>query len=99
MSDPTASCARRRRSELSVAEGDTIRSRRLMTTFLLDAVRNLASPVLGPRRPRVALRHRATGALFGHDDYVVFADDNDAVRFLSQHACEPEAWETVPLAS
>jgi len=30
MSDPTASAARRRRSELSVAEGDTIRSRRLM---------------------------------------------------------------------
>jgi hypothetical protein len=70
-----------------------------MTTCLLDAVRNLASPVLGQRRTRFALRHRATGALFGHDDLVVFADDNDATQFLSLHACEPEAWETVPLAS
>jgi hypothetical protein len=70
-----------------------------MTTSLLDAVRNLASPVLGQRRTRFALRHRATGALFGDDDLVVFADDNDATQFVSLHACEPDAWETVPLAS
>jgi hypothetical protein len=71
----------------------------LMTTFLLDAVRNLASPVLGARRSRVALRHRDTGVLFGSDDYVAFADEHDAARFVADHACEPEAWETVPLAS
>jgi hypothetical protein len=70
-----------------------------MTTSLLDAVRNLASPVLGQRRPRVALRHRDTGALFGDEDYVAFADEDVATRFVADHACEPEAWETVPLAS
>ncbi|GEM_PF-6443086 len=70
-----------------------------MTTFLLDAVRNLASPVLGPRRTRVALRHRDTGVLFGDEEYVAFADEDDAVRFVADHACEPEAWETIPLAS
>jgi hypothetical protein len=70
-----------------------------MTTFLLDAVRNLASPVLGARRSRVALRHRDTGVLFGSDDYVAFADEHDAARFVADYACEPEAWETVPLAS
>lgn len=70
-----------------------------MTTFLMDAVRTLASPVLGSRRPRVALRHRDTGALFGDEDYVAFADEDDAVRFVANYACEPEAWETIPLAS
>jgi len=70
-----------------------------MTTFLLDAVRTLASPVLGPRRSRVALRHRDTGVLFGDEDYVAFADEDDAVRFVANHACEPEAWEPVLLAS
>ena len=70
-----------------------------MTTFLLDAVRTLASPVLGHRRARVALRHRDTGVLFGEEDYVAFADEHDAARFAADHACEPEAWETVPLAS
>jgi hypothetical protein len=70
-----------------------------MTAFLLDAVRTLASPVLGPRANRVALRHRDTGVLFGEEDYVAFADEHDAARFVADHACEPEAWETVPLAS
>lgn len=70
-----------------------------MTTSLLDAVRNLASPVLGPRRTRVALRHRDTGVLFGEEDYVAFADEDDAARFIANHACEPGAWETIPLAS
>jgi hypothetical protein len=70
-----------------------------MTTFLMDAVRTIASPVFGPRRHRVALRHRDTGALFGDEDYVAFADEDDAVHFVSNYACEPEAWETVPLAS
>jgi hypothetical protein len=70
-----------------------------MTTFLMDAVRALASPVLGPRRARVALRHRDTGVLFGDEDYVAFVDEGDAVRFVADHACEPDAWETVPLAS
>jgi hypothetical protein len=68
-------------------------------TSLLDAVRSLASPVLGPRRVRVALRHRDTGVLFGDEEYVAFADEADAVRFVADHACEPEAWEPVPLAS
>ena len=70
-----------------------------MPTFLLDAVRTLASPVLGPRRARVALRHRDTGVLFGDEDYMAFADEDDAARFVAGYACEPEAWETVPLAS
>ena len=73
-----------------------------MTTFLLDAVRTIASPVFGRRPGRVALRHRDTGLLFGHvgeQDYVAFADEHDAARFVADHACEPEAWETVPLAS
>jgi hypothetical protein len=68
-------------------------------TSLLDAVRNLASPVLGPRRARVALRHRDTGVLFGDEEYVAFADEADAARFVADHACEPEAWEPIPLAS
>ena len=69
-----------------------------MTTFLLDAVRTLASPVLGPRRPRVALRHRDTGVLFGDEDYVVFADEDHAARFIAGYACERDAWETILLA-
>jgi hypothetical protein len=68
-------------------------------TYLLDAVRTLATPVLGPRRTSVAIRHRETGNMFGHDDLVSFADQADAQRFIERHACEPEAWETVPLAS
>ena len=68
-------------------------------TSLLDAVRSLASPVLGPRRARVALRHRDTGVLFGDEECVAFADEADAERFVADHACEPEAWETIPLAS
>jgi hypothetical protein len=55
--------------------------------------------VLGPRRARVALRHRDTGVLFGEEDYVAFADEADAARFVADHACEPEAWEPIPLAS
>jgi hypothetical protein len=66
-----------------------------VTTLLLDAVRTLASPVLGPRRSRVALRHRDTGALFGGDDCVVFAHEDDAAHFIARYACEPDAWETV----
>ena len=68
-------------------------------TSLLDAVRTLASPVLGPRRARVALRHRDTGVLFGDEEYVAFADEADAAQFAAAHACEPHAWETIPLAS
>jgi hypothetical protein len=68
-------------------------------TCLFDAVRILATPVLGPRRTPVALRHRGTGSLFGDDGCVAFADEADAARFLACHACEPDAWETVPLAS
>jgi hypothetical protein len=68
-------------------------------TFLLDAVRSLASPLVGPGPTRVALRHRDTGALFGDEDHVAFADEKDAARFVYAHACEPEAWETIPLAS
>ena len=67
-------------------------------TCLLDAVRTLASPVLGPRRSSVALRHRTTGRLFGYDDLVAFANPDAARRFIQHHACEPDAWETVPLA-
>ena len=67
-------------------------------TCLLDAVRSLASPVLGPRRSAVGLRHRGTGHLLGHDDLVAFADEAAARRFVEHHICEPEAWETIPLA-
>jgi len=66
---------------------------------LLDVVRTLASPVLGPRRTSVVLRHRSTGQLFGDSDLVAFPDEAQAKRFISSHACEPDAWETVPLAS
>ncbi|MBV8234811.1 MAG: hypothetical protein JO075_03825 [Acidimicrobiia bacterium] len=62
-------------------------------------MRTLASPVLGPRPVRVALRHRDTGVLFGEEDYVAFADEHAAARFVADHACEPGAWETIPLAS
>jgi hypothetical protein len=69
-------------------------------TILLDAVRTLTEPIFGRRRVPVLLRHRATGALFGHaDEAVAFDDEGDAVRFVNQHACEPDAWEPVPLAS
>jgi hypothetical protein len=67
-------------------------------TCLLDAVRTLATPVLGPRRTSVALRHRETGNMFGDDNLVAFGDKADALRFIACHACEPEAWETIPLA-
>jgi hypothetical protein len=30
---------------------------------------------------------------------VSFADEAAARQFIEHHACEPEAWETVPLAS
>jgi hypothetical protein len=43
----------------------------------------------------VALRHRDTGALFGGDDCVVFAHEDDAAHFIARYACEPDAWETV----
>ncbi len=65
---------------------------------LLDVVRTLASPVLGPRRTSVALRHRSTGQLFG-DEHVAFPNEDSAKRFIAAHACEPDAWETIPLAS
>ena len=75
-------------------------------TSLLDAVRTLVDPFFEPffgRRPApVMLRHRATGVVFGptHDSVAVaFDDEGDALRFLHRHACEPEAWEAVPLAS
>ena len=74
-------------------------------TSLLDAVRTFAEPILEPifgrRRVPVMLRHRDTGVLFGpaHDRAVAFDDEGDALRFLHRHACEPEAWEAVPLAS
>ena len=66
---------------------------------LLDVVRTLASPVLGPRDTSVALRHRTTGQLFGDDDLVAFPDEAQAKRFISSYACEPDAWEAIPLAS
>ena len=66
---------------------------------LLDVVRTLASPVLGPRRTSIVLRHRDTGQLFGDSDLVAFPGEADAKRFIASHACEPDAWETIPLAS
>ena len=47
----------------------------------------------------MALRHRSTGQLFGDRELVAFPDEADAKRFIASHACEPDAWETVPLAS
>jgi hypothetical protein len=73
-------------------------------TSLIDAVRTLAEPLLGRRRAPVLLRHKDTGALFGHDhdqeqEAVAFDDEDEARRFVIRHACEPEAWEPIPLAS
>ena len=69
-------------------------------TSLLDAVRTLATPVFCRRRSSVTLRHRATGVLFGgvDDDALAFTDEAEARRFLGRHACEPDAWEPVPVA-
>jgi hypothetical protein len=70
-------------------------------TSLIDAVRTLAEPLLGRRHTTVVLRHRASGALFGHsgDQAVGFDDEDDAARFIDRHVCEPEAWEMVAIAS
>ena len=75
-------------------------------TSLLDAVRTFAEPILEPifgrRRVPVMLRHRDTGILLGPAQdgaAVAFDDADDALHFLDRHACEPEAWEAIPLAS
>src|SRR5438270_13325008 len=50
MSDPGASSARHRRSELSVAEGDTTRSRRLMDVGLALTQFDFSVPAERPLR-------------------------------------------------
>src|SRR5436305_5480221 len=37
--------------------------------------------------------------LFGDAELVAFPDEADAKRFIATHACEPQAWEAIPLAS